>query len=103
MVVVFTTYVISAYHYTKVVSWNPAHGEVIHLYVMLVCQHLCSFLGTPVSSINKTDSHDITEILLKMVLNTINLLQLHTLNIVKPAIHLYLKVTFPRPVRENFI
>jgi len=28
--------------------------------------------GTPVYSTNKTDSHDITEILLKMALNTIN-------------------------------
>ena len=28
--------------------------------------------GTPVSSINKTDRHDITEILLKVALNTIN-------------------------------
>jgi hypothetical protein len=27
--------------------------------------------GTPVSSINKTDHHDITEILLKVALNTI--------------------------------
>jgi hypothetical protein len=29
-------------------------------------------LGTLVSSINKTDHHDITEILLKVALNTIN-------------------------------
>jgi hypothetical protein len=29
--------------------------------------------GTPVSSTNKTDQHDITEILLKVVLNTINI------------------------------
>ena len=29
--------------------------------------------GTPVSSTNKTDRHDITEILLKVALNTINL------------------------------
>jgi hypothetical protein len=29
--------------------------------------------GTPVSSTNKTDCHDITEILLKVVLNTITL------------------------------
>jgi hypothetical protein len=29
-------------------------------------------LGTPVSSTNKTDRHDITEILLKVALNTIN-------------------------------
>jgi hypothetical protein len=28
--------------------------------------------GTPVSSTNKTDRHDITEILLKVTLNTIN-------------------------------
>jgi hypothetical protein len=28
--------------------------------------------GTPVSSTNKTDRHDITEILLKVALNTIN-------------------------------
>ena len=31
----------------------------------------CFFPGTPVSSTNKTDCHDITEILLKMALNTI--------------------------------
>jgi hypothetical protein len=30
-------------------------------------------LGTPVSSPNKTDRHDITEILLKVALNTITL------------------------------
>jgi hypothetical protein len=29
--------------------------------------------GTPVSSINKTDRHDITEILLKVALNTITI------------------------------
>jgi hypothetical protein len=28
--------------------------------------------GTPVSSTNKTDRHDITEILLKVALNTLN-------------------------------
>jgi hypothetical protein len=32
-------------------------------------------LGTPVSSTNKTDCHDITEILLKVALNTITLTQ----------------------------
>jgi len=30
------------------------------------------FSGTPVSSTNKTDHHNITEILLKVALNTIN-------------------------------
>ena len=49
----------------------------IHNYVIKVCQWLAtdrwfSSLCTPVSSINKTDRHDITEILLKVVLNTIN-------------------------------
>jgi hypothetical protein len=44
-----------------------------------LCNKVCQWLtagwwfspGTPVSSINKTDCHDITEILLKVVLNTI--------------------------------
>ncbi len=34
-------------------------------------------LGTPVSSINKTDRNNITEKLLKMALNTITLTSLH--------------------------
>jgi hypothetical protein len=42
-----------------------------------VCQWLAAglwfSLGIPVSSTNKTDHHDIAEILLKVVLNTINL------------------------------
>jgi len=41
-----------------------------------VCQSLATgremFPGTSVSSINKTDRHDITEILLTVTLNTIN-------------------------------
>jgi hypothetical protein len=36
--------------------------------------------GTPVSSINKTDRHDITEILLKVALNTINLNQAYKMS-----------------------
>ena len=46
-----------------------------------VCQWLAAgwwfSLGTPVSSTNKTDHHDIAEILLKVVLNTITLLTNH--------------------------
>ena len=42
----------------------------------IVCQWLATgrwfSLGPPVSSTNKTDRHDITEILLKVALNTIN-------------------------------
>jgi len=45
-----------------------------------LCDKVCQWLatgrwfspGTPVSSINKTDRHDINEILLKVALNTIN-------------------------------
>jgi hypothetical protein len=45
----------------------------------------------PVSSINKTDCHDIAEILLKVVLNTIN----HTINIEKCVIgYLFIFVSF---------
>ena len=44
---------------------------------IIVCQWLATgwwfYLGTPVSSTNKTDHHDIIEILLKVALNTINL------------------------------
>jgi len=44
-----------------------------------LCDKVCQWLvtgrwfspGPPVSSINKTDRHDITEILLKVALNTI--------------------------------
>jgi len=48
-----------------------------------LCDKVCQWLatghwfspGTPVSSSNKTDRHDITEILLKVALNTIKLNQ----------------------------
>ena len=56
----------------KVVSLNPAHGEVylIQHYVIKFVTHFVNgfSLGTLVSSTNKTDSHDIIEILLKVVL-----------------------------------
>ena len=43
-----------------------------------VCQWLVAglwiFLGSPVSSADKADRHDITEILLKVALNTITLI-----------------------------
>ena len=53
---------------TKVVSSNPVHGEVysIQHYVIKFDSDLRQVggfsLGTPVSSTNKTDHHDITEI-----------------------------------------
>jgi len=64
---------------TNVVSSNPVHGEVysIQQYVIKFVSDLRQVggfpPGIPVASTNKTDSHDITEILLKVDLNTINL------------------------------
>jgi hypothetical protein len=57
---------------TDVVSSNPAHDEVysIQHYVIKFVSDLGQvggFSGTLVPSSNKTDSHDITEILLKVV------------------------------------
>jgi hypothetical protein len=72
---------------TKVVSSNPAQTRFTRLNI-IVCDKVCQWLaagqwfslGTPVSSTNKTDRHDITEILLKVSLNTINSTN-HRLNI----------------------
>ena len=60
---------------TKVVSSNADHGEVysIQLYVIKFATGLWFSLGTRISSINKTDRHNIAEILLKVALNTISL------------------------------
>ena len=62
---------------TKVVSSNPERGEVysIQHYVIKFVSDLRQvggFLsrGTPISSNNKTDRHDITEILLKVAFNS---------------------------------
>ena len=63
-------------HTTKVVSLSPTHGEVysIQHYVINVYQWFAASqwfsVGTLVSSINKTDHHDLTEMLLKVTLNT---------------------------------
>jgi hypothetical protein len=61
---------------TKVVSLNPVHGEVylIQYYVIKFVSDLrqvSGFLWVPPPI--KTDHHDITEILLKVVLSTITL------------------------------
>jgi hypothetical protein len=77
MVVAFTTTcAISAYH-INVVSSNPVHGEVysIQYYVIKFVSDVTDRWfspGTPVPSTNKNDHHYITEILLKVALNTIN-------------------------------
>ena len=62
-----------------VVSSNPAHDEVY--WIQHLCDKVCELLaagqwislGTQLSSTNKTDCHGITEILLKVALNTITL------------------------------
>ena len=69
MVIGFTaTYAISAYH-----QWCCEFESQSTLYE--VCQWLVTGRwfspGPPVSSTNKTDHHNITEILLKVALNTI--------------------------------
>jgi hypothetical protein len=59
---------------TKVVSSNSAHGEVcsIHYVIKFVSElRQVDGLFSPVSSINRTDRHDIAEILLKVALSTI--------------------------------
>ena len=60
---------------TKVVTSNSTHGEV--LYDTTLCDKVCQWLSVvfsrySVSSSNKTVCHDITEILLKVALNSIN-------------------------------
>jgi len=63
---------------TKIVSSNPIHSKVysIQHYVIKFVSDLRQDQwfspGSPVSSINKTDRHSITEISLKVVLNTKN-------------------------------
>jgi hypothetical protein len=61
---------------TNVLSSNPVHGKVYsiqHYVIKFVSdlRHVGGFLlGTPVSSANKTDCHNITGTLLKVALNT---------------------------------
>ena len=64
---------------TKVVSSSPVHGQMylIQHHVIKYVSDLRQVGGFPqapsVSSNNKTDRHDITEIVLKVMLNTLNL------------------------------
>ena len=72
-----STCAISAYH-NLCCEFEPVHDVVysIQHYVMKFASDLRQgrwfSQGTPVSSTNKTACHDITEILLKVELNTIN-------------------------------
>ena len=75
MIVGFTTTcAISAYHHWCR-EFESRSGRGVRHYVIKFSQWLATdrwfSLGPPVSSTNKTDGHDITEILLKVALNTI--------------------------------
>ena len=76
MVVWFsTTCAISAYHHSSCEFEPRSWWGVLDT---TLCDKVCQWLATGlwfslVSSTNKTDRHDITEILLKVALNTINL------------------------------
>ena len=71
IIISFAIYNVSYYMFN---SLNSTHGEVYKLY-----DKVCKFPaegwwfspGSPVSSSNKTDRHYITEIVLKVALNTI--------------------------------
>jgi len=71
-----TTCVISAYHLWRCEFESHSWRGVLDT---ALCDKVCQWLvagqwfspGTPVSSTNKTDRHDITEILLKVALNTL--------------------------------
>ena len=68
----------------NVVSSNPVHGELNSLqhyvkHFVSDLQQVGGFLpGTPLSSTNKTDRRDITEILLKLALDTKNQIKPYT-------------------------
>jgi hypothetical protein len=71
----YTYYMSPNTNVTRICDWATANLNPWTL-CNKVCQWLSTgqwfFLGTPVSSTNKTDRHDIAEILLKVALNTIN-------------------------------
>jgi len=76
-IVRFTTSAISAYHHYSCEFLSRSWQGVLDTALSdKVCQCLatCRWFspGTPVSSISKTDRHEIAEMLLKVALNTIN-------------------------------
>jgi hypothetical protein len=71
-----TTSLLCIYIYKHKINHSIISMAIQHYVMKFVSdlQQVGGFLpGSPVSSINKTDCHDIAEILLKVVLNTINL------------------------------
>jgi hypothetical protein len=74
-----TTCVINAYHHWYCEFESRSVRGVLNstLCLSVTCDKLWFCHGTLVYSINKTDHHDITEILLKVALNTITLYLSH--------------------------
>jgi hypothetical protein len=74
-----TTCAISVYHHYSCEFKSRSLQGVLDT---TLCDKVCQLfvagwwfsLGTPVSSTNKTDGHDITEMLLNVALNTSNLI-----------------------------
>ena len=80
---------------TNVVSSNSTHSEVyaIQLYVMKLVSKVGRWFSpdTLVSSTNKTDRHEVTEIFLKVVLNIIAITHSDTFRATLFAIQKYNK------------
>ena len=71
MVVEFTnTYAISCEFESRL--WRGVLDTTLCDSLLLTCDRSVSFPGTPVPYTNKTDHHDITEIVLIVTINTIN-------------------------------
>jgi hypothetical protein len=72
-----TVYAISVFHHTRCEFESRSWCGVLDT---TLCNTVCQWLspGTPLSSTNKTDLHDITEILLKVALNAIILTLTHS-------------------------
>jgi hypothetical protein len=68
---------------------------------IVICDRLAVSLGTPVSATNKADLHKITEILLKMALNTISLSQ--TLTWLLFFRHKLFSVTAQTPLEVEYL
>ena len=75
---------------TKVVSSNPAHGEVFSIqhYMSVTAAGRRFSPATSVSSPNKTERHNIAEILLKVALSTTPLTQSNNIGLyyTKPVV-----------------
>jgi len=81
------TYAISTYHHLRCeFEYRSGKAYSMQHYMTRFVSDTAILWFSPVSSTNKTEGHDITEILLKMVLNTISQINL-SISIVISQIH----------------